>query len=358
MKLKKVSINSFRNIENQTINTDSKDIVFVGINGQGKTNFLESVYALSYGSSFRTESLKNCVKKGKDGFSLYATYEDEGISGEIRTQFIDGKRKIILDGREIKDRKELIYQFPCIIFCHEDISIINGEPENKRKFFNQMMSLYSPVFFDNNRKYNSLLTQRNAAIKNKDYSLVSLYNERLAYYGLEIMKERTTSVYEFNEIFPSLFSDISETDYKLEIVYSPSWGELGSTDEIVRYLEENIERDLIMNTTTSGIHRDRFNIMSQEGNFVNLGSTGQIRLCSILFRISQARYFYKMTGKKPILLVDDVLLELDEKKRGKLLDNMDNYSQAFFTFLPSEKYFSSKRGEKIYRVNEGEFSIE
>ena len=354
MKFEKIRINNFRNIKTASIDINSKDVVLVGTNGQGKTNFLESIYILCYGSSFRTDSLKNCIKNGESDFSIIREYVDDNLEGEIKIVFKEGKRKIYLDNREIRDRKELIYQFPCIVFCHQDISFITGEPENRRKFFNQMMSLYSPTFFDNLRMYNLLLSQRNSSIKKGD-SIYSLYDERLAYYGLEIIKERTLGVYEFNKIFPKMFSEISNTDYKLEIVYQPSWNNLGSVNEIVEYLESNIERDFIMNTTTSGIHRDKFIIMSQYGNFASLGSTGQIRLCSILFRISEALYFSKMTGRKPILLIDDVLLELDPDKRGNLIKKLSNYSQSYFTFLPSEKYFNEDRNELIFYVKDGQF---
>ena len=115
-------------------------------------------------------------------------------------------------------------------------------------------------------------------------------------------------------------------------------------------------RDMKMMTTTSGIHRDRFSVMSQSGPFSSIGSTGQIRLCSILFRISEAKYFTEKTGKKPILLIDDVLLELDDRKRALLLSELDGYSQAFFTFLPRESYFGEKRDSIVYSVSNGEFS--
>lgn len=108
-----------------------------------------------------------------------------------------------------------------------------------------------------------------------------------------------------------------------------------------------------MMTTTSGPHRDRFSVNSQYGVFNQMGSTGQLRLCSIIFRIAEAEYFTSLTGSKPILLIDDVLLELDSIKRGKVLESLPSYSQAFFTFLPDEEY-NEKLDDKIVReVKEG-----
>lgn len=356
MRFQSVEINNFRNISSAELNTDSEDIVLVGINGQGKTNLLESIYTLCYGSSFRTSNLKECIEYGKEGFSLRAVFVNEYEEKErIAITYKDNKRRITIDDKEIKDRKELIYRFPCIVFCHEDIEFIKGEPEDRRRFFDQMMSLYSPIFFDNLRSYRSILMQRNAAIKNGQYNLLSLYNDRLVHFGLEIMKERTNAVYNFNQIFPSIFSDISQTDLDLYIEYNPSWNDFGSEEEIVKYLEDNIERDIKMSTTTSGIHRDRFVIKSQYGPFSSIGSTGQLRLCSLILRIAEAKYFTNISGKKPIILLDDVLLELDSDKRSRLLSILGDYSQAFYTFLPKENYFGENKRGLCYRVEKGNF---
>ena len=354
MRFRRISIHDFRNISSVSAGTDAEDVVLIGTNGQGKTSFLEAIYMLCYGSSFRTQHIKEAVRHGERGFSVSALFEnDHGEIEKISTSFIDGKRKISIDGNEIRDRKDLIYHFPCIAFIHEDISFIKGEPEERRRFFDQMMSLHSPFFFDDARSYRSILMQRNAAVKNGDKSIISLYDERLASFGLEIMKARAEAVYDFNMIFPSLFRKVSGLDMDLEIKYQPSWAGLESVDEIASYLRDNAERDIILKTTTSGIHRDRFTVMSPLGPFSSIGSTGQIRLCSVIFRIAEAEYFRKMTGKKPILLIDDVLLELDDLKRSAILSCLDSYSQAFYTFLPRESYFGDDSHALCYEVSEG-----
>ena len=359
MRFTLLDINNFRNISSAKLNVDAGDIVLTGINGQGKTNLIESIYTLCYGSSFRTPNLRECIEHDKNGFSISGIFLNEyGEKEKVHIVYENSKRRITIDDKEIRDRKELIYRFPCIVFCHEDINFIKGEPEERRKFFDQMMSLYSPIFLDNLRQYRNILAQRNASIKNGQYSILSLYNERLSELGLEIMKERTDTVYNFNKIFPEIFTRISETDLKLEIEYTPSWGDFSNKEEIVAYLESTVERDIKMNTTTSGIHRDRFVVKSQYGNFSSIGSTGQLRLCSLIFRIAQSKYFIQKSGKRPILLIDDVLLELDSEKRGRLLRELDDYSQAFYTFLPRENYFDNRKNGIYYKVEKGTFIYE
>ncbi len=356
MRFKRISIHDFRNISSADADVDAKDIVLTGENGQGKTNFLEAIYTLSYGSSFRTPHIREAVRNGSNGFHISAEFENSyGEIERITTSFSDNKRKITIDGKEIIDRRDLIYHFPCIAFIHDDIGFVKGEPEVRRKFFDQMMSLHSPAFFDSMRSYRAVLMQRNAAIRNNQISLMHLYDQRLAMHGLSIMKERASAVYDFNTIFPGLFRKISGSNIDIEIKYQPSWGDFPSEEEIISYLERTEERDIKLQTTTSGIHRDKFSVMTQSGPFASIGSTGQIRLCSILFRISEAKYFTEKTGKEPILLIDDVLLELDDSKRAELLSELKGYSQAFFTFLPRESYFGEKRESIVYSAVNGSF---
>ena len=360
MRFISVSINNFRNISSAAVNIDAEDIVLTGINGQGKTNFLEAIYLLCYGSSFRTSHIKEAIKHKTDGFSLSAIAEDDnGLKEKVSILFSDNKRKITIDEKDINDRRNLIYSFPCIVFSHDDILFVKGEPEHRRKFFDQMMSLYSPLFFDSLRSYRGILMQRNAAIKSNNRAVINLYDSRLASFGLEIMKERAEAVYGFNSIFPDLFRKISGTDMDVTVKYQPSWGAMESSDEICDYLSNNTERDIVLSTTSSGPHRDRFTVMCSGIPFSSIGSTGQIRLASILFRIAEAKYFSEKTGKKPLLLIDDVLLELDSQKRGLVLESLPSYSQAFYTFLPNENYFSSKKNNALsYIATEGEFIID
>ena len=353
MKFTSFRTTDFRNLAPETVSSDSGGVVLTGPNGQGKTNVLEAMYILSYGSSFRTQFLKECISWGKEGFFVEAEYSgDDGEKGTISVSYFGGVRKILLDGKEVKDRKDLVYLFPCIVFCHDDISYIKGEPEERRKFFDQMLSLHSPSYFDALRMYRAVLAQRNAAVKTGDDSLICLYNSRLASYGMEIMAERTKATYDFNQIFPPLFKEISGTSFNLQVSYNPSWKNCGSTDEIEAFLNSTLDRDKIMNTTTSGVHRDRFMVMSDYGQFSQIGSTGQLRLCSLIFRMAEAIYFTNKTGRKPMLLLDDVLLEMDSAKRGKVLSLLPPSSQVWCTFLPEENY-NEKIGDSIHFTVEG-----
>lgn len=364
MLIKGLSLRGFRNLVDCNLDTSYKQIILKGENGQGKTNLLEAVYLLCYGSSFRTQNLREVIRHGEDSFFLSSTFEDSlNLDRKVEVAFFNGKKKIKLDESEVRDRKDLIYSIPCIAFTHDDISFVRGEPENRRRFFDQTMSMYDPSFFDDLRRYKVILRQRNAVIKDQNYSLLDVYDEKLAKYGLPIMKARRAVLNSFSAIFPDIYNAVSLEDRKIEIAYKPSWDESLSFDEIINYLKKQRDVDCKMLTTTSGPHRDRFIVMDSHGPFVNTASTGQMRLASLVFRSAQAAFYRQKTGLNPVFLIDDVLLELDSPKRARYLSYLGHYNQAFFTFLPEEKYFGSffdlnDGCSKIYRVSGGKLEDE
>ena len=364
MIIKGLSLRGFRNLADCDLDTSYKQVILKGENGQGKTNLLEAVYLLCYGSSFRTQNLREIVRHGDDYFLICSKFEDSmNLERKVEISFSNGKKKIKLDDNEIRDRKDLIYSIPCIAFTHDDISFVRGEPENRRRFFDQTMSMYDPSFFDDLRRYKLVLRQRNAAIKEQSFSLLDVYDEKLASYGLPIMKARRAVLNSFSAIFPDIYNAVSLEDRKIGISYRPSWDESLSLDEIINHLGQQREVDLKMMTTTSGPHRDRFIVTDSYGPFVNNASTGQMRLASLVFRSAQATFYRQKTGLNPVFLIDDVLLELDAPKRARYLSYLGHYNQAFFTFLPEEKYFGaffdlSDGCSKIYRVKEGKFEDE
>jgi len=273
--------------------------------------------------------------------------------------FREGKKEIRVDSRLIKDRMDLVENIPCIVFSHQDLAFVNGPPEMGRRFFNQTLSLFDPLFITLLRSYRKLLKSRNVLLKSKNTSLLDAYTRNLAKIGLRIQSRRQNIIEEFNETFSELFRKISGFDEKTSIRYKSSWHKGATDEQVTELMKKRQDRDLMLETTTTGPHRDRFQVMHGKREIAQVASTGQIRLCSLILRVSQANFFSAKTGKNPLLLLDDVLLELDSKKRDKFMEALPHYEQAFFTFLPDEQFLKYKRADTLmYRVVRGEFRRE
>jgi DNA replication and repair protein RecF len=353
MQFQSLRLTGFRNLADAEISVLSKNIFLVGENGQGKTNFLESVYFCSYASSFRGVKDNDLIRNGNKNSSVIAKIADS-INDKIIIKIENGKKSVQIDEKSA-DRRELLSITPSIVFCHEDMEFVSGTPEKRRWFFDQSLSLYDPVYLDDLQKFRRILKTRNTVLKDGNTSILEILDPQMIQYGRRLMEKRKAASKSFSEVFGSLYEKVSGID-DISVLYVPSWKE-ENADFLLQILEDKRQNDIMMKTSLSGPHRDRYVFMRNGTEFSGKASTGQRRLLALLMRIAQAKRYTEVTGKTPILLLDDVLLELDPEKRQNFISVMPEYSQAFFTFLPEEPYQRYQQNDTmIYHVKEGKLT--
>jgi DNA replication and repair protein RecF len=358
MGFKSVRFYNYRNLKDRVVCLDSPEIFLVGDNGQGKTNFIESLYIICYGSSFRTKQDQRIIREGEKTSLVEALSEENELTRKTSVRISSGiKKEIRVDGNLVHDRKELIRNTPCILFSHGDMEYVAGAPEKRRRFLNQTMSLFDPLFIDLWRRYIKVLKNRNNVLRKHQYAMLDVYDQKLAELGYEIQRRREEAMVEFNRLFTPLYRQVSGWDAGLRLEYRASWAGVKAPEAILPLLLKQRERDKIQETTTSGPHRDQIRFLVGERDFTHVASTGQLRLVSLALRVSQSLYVKERADRKPVLLLDDVLLELDGKRKRAFLEALPDYEQAIFTFLPTERYRDYRKGDTIgYTVKAGELS--
>ncbi len=349
---------NFRNLKDRELALGAPRVFLVGRNGQGKTNLLEAIHLLCLGSSFR-ESRESALAR--------APSEPTGISGTFTTseagprrlslQMADGRRKELrVDDKLLPDRRGLFEQVLCLCFVQQDMDFVAGSPEERRRFFDQTLVLCDPGYLDGLRSYRQVLRSRNVCLRDQRVELLDAYDAQLAAHGLFLRQRRAELIREFDGRFRSLLSEISGSDPEVHIRYSPAWEGLSTTEEVITHLGSRRQRDLLTGVTTSGPHRDACSYVRDGKEYVPFASTGQLRLCALALRVAQARFLSARTGRRPVLLVDDVLLELDPVKRSAFLDRFPAYEQALFTFLPDESWQSACTPDTlVLEVESGDF---
>lgn len=370
-----LSLRDFRNLQNDRIDLNAKEVFFVGRNGQGKTALLEALYYSAYGASFRTHKDTEAVKHGTESFSISALYEygyseDSSLAERVDINFGGAGKKIERNGKQIKDRKELISTVSCVLFCHDDMRFATGLPEFKRFFLNQSLSMCDALYLDDLRSYNKVLKSRNALLHQisegvSGEDMLDIFDVQLAEKGLVLQKKRQDMVFEFNGVFTSLYKEVSGID-GVSLLYRPSWKEDGklSADAVINVLSKSRERDKAIATTMTGPHRDRLEVVISDATggkraFIPMASTGQLRLIALLLRVAQAKSCTKATGRATVLLMDDVMLELDTDKRQILTQMLGKYDQLFCTFLCDEPYQKyQKPTTMIYHIENGVWHCE
>jgi len=275
---------------------------------------------------------------------------------EIRVSFEGKGKEIRRSGKSVHDRKELVALNPSVVFCHEDYAFASGEPERRRFFFDQSAGLVSASYIDLLRDYKRVLKQRNAALKERREELVSLLDMQLAGFGIRLREERKKIEEEFNERFALRYEAVSLLGTEVNVRYRPNWPAELDLEGILQRMASKRAEELALGTSLSGPHRDRWGFSSKSGDFAATASTGQLRLLSLTLRMVQAEYYRSVTGRLPVLLLDDVLLELDRGKRRRFLELLPPSAQAFFTFLPGESWEDYKtESTLVYEVRDGRF---
>jgi len=364
-----IHIANFRNILEADLELETGTIFLLGENGQGKTNFLEALYCLSYGNSFRTRQDRELPRYGSTEFLLRAEWsEPENLMRDTISfhYSLEGKKEIRLNDKLLSDRKELVAHNPSVVFCHEDFAFAAGMPEERRFFFDQCAGMLWLEYIDLLRSYRRILKHRNSALKARALSLLDVLDEQLVRYGISLMQYRKELARLFSARFPDFYEQVSGLGTAVAIEYKPSWPYDASEKEILELLFQSRQKDLDTATTRAGPHRDRWIFMQDGHNFSSYASTGQLRLASLVLRVVQVFLFSENNKEKkqryPVLLLDDVLLELDVAKRRRfftLLPQKDTEAQSVFTFLPEEPWEEyADVSTMVYRVSDGRFSRE
>jgi DNA replication and repair protein RecF len=350
---------NFRNLQDRELSLGARQVFLVGENGQGKTNLLEALHLLCIGSSFREKRESALVRDPNTPLSLHGILGNAATgTSTLALHVAPGRRKEMrLNDKPVTERRSLLSEVLCIAFVQQDMEFVVGTPEDRRRFFDQTLILSDLSFIDSLRGYRQVLRSRNLSLKDHRDNLLDVYDAQLASLGLSLQMRRADLVHRFDAVFDPLFREITGCDQPVRIRYRPSWDRLHTTDEVMAHLASHRARDRLVATTTSGPHRDACTYVQDGKEFSHYASTGQLRLCALALRVAQARFLAETTGRKPILLLDDVLLELDPARKRAFLSRLPAYDQAIFTFLPDETWQSYRTPDtQVLTVVEGDFA--
>lgn len=340
---------NFRNLADGEIGVGARRVLLVGENGQGKTNLLEAVYLLSVASSFREDRDAALLRDPSLPAGLKGRYERPGEpSCGLSVRWEPGRRRdVLVNGKTLSDRRDLLAEVLCICFVQQDADFVVGPPEARRRFFDQVLALAHPAWLEVFRDYRRVLRARNAALKTAAVDLLDVLDEQIAPLGLALRERRESLVADFDAVFGPLVGEIMGGGLPVHVRYRPSWAGLDTARAVTERLAADRSRDLAFGTTTSGPHRDRFTCVVAGRDFAHFASTGQVRLCALALRVAQARFLADRTGRTPVLLLDDVLLELDPGRKRAFVERFPEYEQAFFTFLPGENHLCARSDDEL-----------
>ena len=373
MILKQLSVKNFRNYSDTNLSLSPGINIFYGNNAQGKTNLLESIYYLSFTKSHRSFIDNNLIKNGEKFLKITGIMKDNNILDTKLEIFLNNEKKqIFIDDNLYKKVSEYISKLNIIIFYPEDLDIIKGSPNIRRRYINSEISQFDEnylVVLNNFRKVQKL---RNDYLKkinsfyDYDNQYLSIINDYFIKQAILIYRLRDKFINKLNEIVPSIFFDLTKlngfhikyiNNFNIENFDSISDQEL--TELFLEKFERNFDSEVKIKSSMFGPHKDDIEFYLDNLNLKNYGSQGQQRLAILSIKLASVEILKQIKNDTPILLLDDVFSELDDEKKNHLLKYIDNNIQTIITTTDLKSIDNSiKKKAKLFEIENGNIICE
>jgi len=366
-------IDGFRNLSGVSFEPDPKYNIIVGPNAQGKTNLLEAMWILSGCRSFRGSKEKDYISLNGNRMSSKIKLEDSVREQKIvyeMTKGVNPQKNILLNGVKQKGTRALFDVFKCIAFIPDDVEIIKGSPEKRRNFVDLAASQLNPMFVMHIAKHNAIMNQRNSLLKEimqggSSGEILEIWDRQAANEGVLISYMRNEYITKINEICGRLYRTISggseelELEYRSNVLRKEDFEKPCGEEAFERYyrkLRETSEYDIRTGSTHTGVNRDEVIIRINGISARDFGSQGQVKSAALVMKLAQAEIFTRRSKDPPVIFLDDVMGELDERRQRFVFDIIKDM-QVFLT-TPNESALLPEIKGKIMRISGGKLTEE
>jgi DNA replication and repair protein RecF len=365
--LTRLELSNFRNYSRLQIDFSEGRNIITGRNAQGKSNLLEAIYFLSHLRSNRAPRLRELVMDGEERSSVRGAVTDDGDRLNIHSAFGPQGRTVEVNGQRVESAARARGVLKCVLFAPDDLYLVKGDPARRRELFDETMEELGPLPANTVQQYRHVLRQRNALLRRWEEQGPNLapalepWNEALVAAGAAMTVERLEMLKGIGAQASESYKAISGEEKELELEYAGTFECAGGSEpEVAESMRAALERcasaEKKARTTVVGPHRDDVEIRLGGRKARFAASQGEQRTIAFCLRVAQKMYLRERTGKMPVLLLDDVLSELDEARRGKVLELVGAQSQAIITTtdLPSSM---EDRPERVFVVEEGKVKL-
>jgi DNA replication and repair protein RecF len=346
-------LRDFRNYARLDVDFAPGFHVLLGDNAQGKTNILEAIYLMATLRSFRGVGGAQMIRHGAKGYFVGGNVVGQG-NHEIKIYWAARERKLALDGQPVKRLADYFGVLRTVVFCTEDLLLVKGPARIRRRFLDLLLAQTQPGYLAVLQRYMSAVRNRNALLKQRppDEALLESFSAELVKLGNELIRARRELVPKFSPLARLAYRRIANDAEELRMEYQPSV----KADFAVE-LAQSRARERTFRTTLVGPHRDDLQLLQNEKSAAQYGSEGQKRTLAIALKMAQAEFLAGIHGSPPILLIDDVMGELDVKRRGGFLPLLEparkSTGQVFMTCTEENWPRELGRDLQRWRVTRG-----
>ncbi|MBE6702468.1 MAG: DNA replication/repair protein RecF [Ruminococcaceae bacterium] len=351
-----IALTDFRNIASAAVSFDQGVNVLYGNNAQGKTNLLEGIYFAAIGKSFRGQHAPEVIRFGAEYAALSLDYTAGGREQNISMRLFPNNRARAVEKNKVRISRmsELLGSFRAVLFCPEHLSLIKGGPAERRQFLDIAVSASEPVYLATLQRYGHILKQRNALIRKAKEepemfeSTVDLWSAQLAKEGAYIARSRQRYIKRAEKYVKECFAAMTgEKEAPTLFYHGPDksgsdYEDVACTEkELYRLLSTAHEREIGAGSTLWGIHKDDIEVELNRHSARLFCSQGQQRSLALALKLAEGEICREDCGEYPVFLFDDVLSELDARRRAYLLEKMEG-KQVIMTACEQLAHFSGK----------------
>jgi len=363
MHLNKLSLLNFKNYEDLELSFNSRINCFVGNNGVGKTNLLDSIHYLSLCKGYFNAIDSQNINHNKEFCVIQGDYEREDANENIYCGIQRNKKKQFK--RNKKDYPKLsdhIGLIPLVMISPSDSSLIQSGGEERRKFINGVISQYDRLYLEDIMNYNRILQQRNkflksvAGISRPDPAMFEVYDSQLSEYGRAIYDKRKDFVERIVPVFNDFYRRISGEKENVSLKYKSQLED----NDMLELLEMNRNKDRIIQYTSAGIHRDELDMMLGDHPLKKTGSQGQQKTFQLALKFAKFDFIRDKSNLFPILLLDDVFDKLDSSRVEQIIRvvSEEKFGQIFITDTDEKRMKKVLTAldieNKIFRIEENQ----
>ncbi len=385
MRLNRLSLTNFRAFARLEMDLDGRILVLVGDNAQGKTSLLEAVYYLATFASFQAGTDRqminfSAVDEPLAVARIVADYERGGAKHRLEVRVIQEpvlpsgtrtRKEILLDGVK-KSAAEGVGQFSAVIFLPQMTRIIEGSPEDRRRFLNMALCQAVPGYAKALSEYSKVITRRNALLKtlaeqHGSADQLTFWDDRLVETGAEMILARAQAVNQLENHAERLHRRLTNGLEKLAIRYqpaidlepSPEWTPESVRSAFRQSLQQARREELARGVTVCGPHRDDLHFLCNNLDLGDFGSRGQVRTAMLSLKLAEVNWMKAQTGEWPVLLLDETLAELDLHRRADLQETLEECDQGILTTTDLHQFTDAFMADcAIWRVTAGCVDVE
>ncbi len=333
MIVRQLNLRNYRNYENAQVVLDPGMNLITGNNAQGKTNLLESLVYLSLTRSHRINSDRQLIREGCE-FADISCVIDDGEKKKIGAVIHSAGKTLTVNKIPVKRSSEFVGVLNTVLFSPDDLGIYTDAPRERRRIMNQEITKISPKQLYALNRYANLLKQKNTLLKmyDPDLSYMDILDEQMAHEEIDIIRARRKFIEGISGHMDSIYRSLSDEDVSAGVEYECCIGNAENIEEELTELYRNTrQKDLENHVSSSGIHREDMIFTLNGRNVLLTASQGQKRMVMLAFKLSILEFIHDISGKKAVLLLDDVLSELDRYRQRKLIDMIGNSYQCVIT---------------------------